>query len=108
MNEGKKLSIVIVTYNSEKDIFDCISSIYKHNDIDEQDLEVIVVDNNSPNGKAMFRQLNKQFGNRITLFGNDHNGGYGQGNNVGIRLASSPVVMIMNPDVRYPKDKHKT
>lgn len=96
----KRLSIVIVTYNSERDIFDCISSIFNHNDINEQDLEVIVVDNNSPNGENMFRQLDKQFGNKLKLITNTHNGGYGQGNNVGIRLASAPIVMIMNPDVR--------
>ena len=96
----KRLSIVIVTYNSEKDIFDCISSVFRHNDIGEEELEVIVVDNNSRDGEGMFRELRKRFGERLVLISNERNGGYGQGNNVGIRRASAPVVMIMNPDVR--------
>ena len=96
----KRLSIVIVTYNSEKDIFDCITSVFHHNDIGAEALEVIVVDNNSRDGEGMFRELRKRFGERLVLISNEHNGGYGQGNNVGIRRAAAPVVMIMNPDVR--------
>ena len=42
----KRLSIIIVTYNSEKDIFDCISSIKQWSDIPFEELEVIIVDNN--------------------------------------------------------------
>ena len=40
------LSLIILTYNSEKDIYDCLKSVYQYNDIGEA-LEVIVVDNNS-------------------------------------------------------------
>ena len=36
----KKLSIIIVTYNSEKDIYDCLDSIYSHCDIPIKELEV--------------------------------------------------------------------
>lgn len=96
----KRLSIVIVTYNSERDIFDCISSVFRHNDIGEDNLEVIVVDNDSRDGEGMFRELRRRFGECLVLVSNGRNGGYGQGNNVGIRRASAPVVMIMNPDVR--------
>jgi len=41
---SKKLSIVIVTYNSNKVIKECLESIEKHNDIGKS-LEVIIVDN---------------------------------------------------------------
>ena len=37
-----------------------------------------------------------------------HNGGYGQGNNVGIRMATAPVILIMNPDVRLLMPIFKT
>lgn len=98
--EVKRLSIVIVTYNSEGDIYECISSIYEHADIPRQELEVVVVDNCSTDGKGMFRRLRERFGENLVLISNDKNGGYGQGNNVGIRHASAPIIMIMNPDVR--------
>ena len=45
--EMKRLSIIIVTYNSEKDIYDCLDSIKQYSDINAEELEIIVVDNNS-------------------------------------------------------------
>lgn len=96
----KKISIIIVTYNSEKDIYDCISSIKKYADIPWKEIEVIVVDNNSKDVDVMFSQLRDSYDEGITLISNTHNGGYGQGNNVGIRACSAPIIMIMNPDVR--------
>lgn len=37
----KRVSVIIVTYNSEKHIYDCLSSIYRYNDIGDL-LEVII------------------------------------------------------------------
>ena len=44
----KKISIVIVTYNSDNHISDCLESIFKYNDIGDA-LEIIIVDNMSKN-----------------------------------------------------------
>ena len=94
----KQLSLIILTYNSEKDIFDCLTSVYQYNDIGEA-LEIIVVDNNSKDWSATEKQIKERFPDVITI-SNPTNGGYGQGNNVGIRASSAPIVSIMNPDVR--------
>lgn len=96
----KRVSIVIVTYNSENDIFDCISSIKRYADIPKDEIELIVVDNNSSAPRPMFDRIRNIWGDDVLLLENTHNGGYGQGNNVGIRHATSPVILIMNPDVR--------
>lgn len=96
----KKVSIIIVTYNSEKDIYDCVTSIMEHADIPLQEIELVVVDNNSTGCDAMFDKLKTLWGADIVLIKNSCNGGYGQGNNVGIRQSSAPLVLIMNPDVR--------
>lgn len=104
----KRLSIIIVTYNSEKDIFDCISSIKQWSDIPFDELELIIVDNNSRNTDSMFEQLRSLYSNDIVLIKNTHNGGYGQGNNMGIRRATAPVILIMNPDVRMIEPVFKT
>lgn len=96
----KKLSIIIVTYNSEKDIYECLDTIYSHCDIPIKELEVIIVDNNSTDCDTMFNKLKTLWGEDIILIKNSSNSGYGQGNNVGIRQCSAPVVLIMNPDVR--------
>ena len=95
----KKISIIIVTYNSEELIYNCIESIYKYNDINKE-IEIIVVDNNSKNVDSMFFEIEKKFGKEIILIKNEINGGYGQGNNVGIKVANGEIIMIMNPDVR--------
>ena len=102
----KRLSIIIVTYQSEHDIYDCIQSIWQQCDIPVEDVELIVVDN-SPESDTMFAELRVRYPN-IMLIHNTHNGGYGQGNNVGIRQATAPVVMIMNPDVRLFQPIFKT
>lgn len=96
----KKLSIIIVTYNSEKDIYECLDTIYSHCDIPIKELEVIIVDNNSTDCDTVFNKLKTLWGEDIILIKNSSNGGYGQGNNVGIKQCSAPVVLIMNPDVR--------
>ena len=95
----KKIAVIIVTYNSELHIYDCLDSIFKYNDIGDA-LEIIVVDNCSKGYEAMASSLSSMYGNKIELIQNTKNGGYGQGNNVGIRVASAPLIMIMNPDVR--------
>lgn len=104
----KRLSIIIVTYNSEHDIYDCVSTIIKFSDIPLSELELIIVDNNSRDTDTMFIKLKELYGNDIVLIKNTHNGGYGQGNNVGIKKATAPVILIMNPDVRLIEPIFKT
>lgn len=94
----KQLSVIILTYNSEKDIYPCLESVYQHNDIGEG-LEVIVVDNQSTHFAAMQQEIAQRYP-KVIITQNTHNGGYGQGNNVGIHMAQAPVVAIMNPDIR--------
>lgn len=104
----KRLSVIIVTYNSERDIYDCLESIRQHSDIAPEELEIIIVDNNSQQADAMFTGIRNRYGDDVILLKNTRNGGYGQGNNVGIRKASAPIILIMNPDVRLMEPIFKT
>jgi GT2 family glycosyltransferase len=94
----KQLSLIILTYNSEAYIYDCLKSVFQYNDIGDS-LEVIVVDNNSRNYQLMYDRI-KLLYPQVQIIPNDQNGGYGQGNNIGVRASTSPIVAIMNPDVR--------
>ena len=76
----KKLSLIILTYNSEKDIYDCLSSVYQYNDIGDA-LEIIVVDNNSEHYARMQDKLSTLYP-KVNIISNSTNGGYGQGNNI--------------------------
>lgn len=95
----KKISIIIVTYNSLSDINNCINSIYQYSDISLEMLEIIVVDNSS---REVFEEMQirvlENYSN-IKFIHNEKNRGYGQGNNVGIRSCQSEIICIINPDV---------
>ncbi|ROI07156.1 glycosyltransferase [Kaistella haifensis] len=94
-----KISIVIVTYNSINLIKDCIDSIYRYNDLQKDQIEIIVVDNSSEDeGRKLKSFLDTNYPQEIRFFKNE-NLGYGHGNNIGIRAASGEVIAIMNPDV---------
>ena len=95
----KRLSIIIVTYNSERDIFDCVASIKQWADIPLDEIELIVVDNSSDAPEPMFERL-RQMWRDVIIIENNRNGGYGQGNNLGIQRSTAPLILIMNPDVR--------
>lgn len=93
-----KLSVVILTYNSEKDIDACLQSIYKCNDLGD-DLEVILVDNNSIEQSKLQNHIKKSY-SRVVYIQNSTNNGYGSGNNRGINASKAPYILIMNPDVQ--------
>lgn len=96
----KRVSIIIVTHNSEKDIFDCVNSVKQYADIPHSEIELVIVDNHSQAPECMFQRLKQLWGDDILLIKNEKNGGYGQGNNIGIKASSAPILLIMNPDVR--------
>lgn len=93
------LSIIIVNYNSLNDIRECISSIYKY--LRNIDLEVIVVDNNSPNRNIA--ELNKEF-ESVKLLLLAENKGFGFANNRGTEIASSANILFLNPDTYLVDD----
>lgn len=97
----KCISVIIVTYNSLRLIYDCVESIFEYNDIDDL-LDVVIADNASDDQEEMFSLIREKFGDKpVKLFNTDENGGYGKGNNYGIRHTDADIVIVMNPDVRF-------
>jgi len=95
---NKLVSIIILTYNSEKYIGDCLKSISEQT---YKDIEVIVVDNNSNDGtKRILREI--KGGQRVIE--NSINLGYAGGNNVGIEASKGEYVILLNPDVVLDKN----
>ena len=84
----QNLSIVIVTLKSEKVIHDCIKSINK-------DVPIIVVENS--NNLEFKNNLQSKY-NNVRCMLSKANLGYAAGNNIGIKLALTDYVYIMNPD----------
>ena len=101
----KKISIIIVTYNSQDYINDCLTSITEFLDINAHNLEVIIVDNSFGKDADEMRVMSESHSvnNTVKLLyvHNSTNLGYGQGNNIGIKASSGEIICIMNPDVRF-------
>ena len=98
-----KTSIIIVTYNGENYIKNCLDSILKQN---SQNFEVIIVDNKS-NDKTL--ELVKDFqkkSKKIYLIKNNENLGFSKSNNIGIKFAlekKADYVLLLNQDTVVDK-----
>ncbi len=92
-----KFSIIIPTYNEERDIAATLEALLG---LDYPDREIIVVDNSSDRTPEIVEGYARQ-GVRLI-----HPGGGGpcEARNLGIREASGEVVVLLNADVRLPAD----
>lgn len=90
-----RLSIIIVTYNSARDIQPCLESIEER--LKGVEYEVCVVDNASEDGSG---ELVRAAGGRTRLVSNSRNLGFSVGVNIGLANTSGRYVMWLNPDTR--------
>ena len=88
-----KLSVVIICWNDRKFILDCITSVYAQTT--KIEYEIIVTDNASTDGSVT--AVRERFP-LVRIVENLENGGFGKGNNAGIRVAKGEYVLILNPD----------
>jgi GT2 family glycosyltransferase len=94
-----KLSIIIVNYNVEYFLEQCLHSVRKA--VHGVDAEVIVVDNNSIDGSN--NMVIKKFP-EVRLIANKDNRGFSKANNQGINLSSGEYVLLLNPDTVVEDD----
>ncbi len=94
------ISIIIVTYNSEKDIGNCIHSILPQ--LKDINGEIIVIDNNSYDKTISL--ITNFSNNRISIIQNEKNLGYTKANNQGIKNAKGEYLLFLNPDTIVPND----
>ncbi len=89
----KKLSVIYVSYNSGREILASVASLRAAGS--RHELEIIVVDNASPDDSAAL--LAAESG--ITLIANSLNLGYGKAVNLGLEAAGGDYYLVLNPDV---------
>lgn len=87
-----QVSIIIVNYKTPQLVIDCVNSIEKNSS--GVDFEIIVVDNHSEDDSV--ERLSKD--NRIILIESLRNGGFGYGNNLGMRVAHGKYFFLLNSD----------
>lgn len=94
-----KLSVIIVNYNVEYFLEQCLSSVRKS--MEGVDGEVIVVDNNSVDGSCPM--VRKKFPD-VMLIANKDNKGFSSANNQGINISQGEYVLLLNPDTVVEDD----
>ena len=94
-----RLSIIIVNYNVEYFLEQCLLSVRKA--LNGIDGEVIVVDNNSVDGSC---QMVEEKFPEVVLIANKDNRGFSTANNQGIKISKGEYVLILNPDTVVEDD----
>ena len=94
-----KLSVVIVNYNVEYFLEQCLYSVRRA--MQGIEGEVFVVDNNSVDGSL--RMLAQKFP-EVKVIANKENVGFSRANNQAIRISTGEYVLLLNPDTVVEDD----
>ncbi|MHB1000914.1 MAG: glycosyltransferase family 2 protein [Armatimonadota bacterium] len=86
------LSIIIVNWNTCRELRNCLASVERDN---TGNMEVIVVDNASSDNS---RQMVKDEFAQVHLIENTANVGFAKGSNTGISISRGRYVLLLNPD----------
>lgn len=87
------LSIVIVNYNTDRLLRDCLRSIYES--IKGIEFEIYVVDNNSSDDSLRYA---KEGFKDVKYIENKNNIGFSRASNQGIKSSEARYVLLLNPD----------
>lgn len=98
-----ELSIIIVSWNVSKLLRDCLTSIYDTKQ--SLKIEVFVVDNNSSDTTV---QMIKDNFPQVILYPQTENLGFAKANNIALKQAAAPLVMLLNPDTKILPNSLKT
>lgn len=94
-----KLSVIIVNYNVEYFLEQCLYAVRKA--VKDIKAEVFVVDNNSVDGSL--KMVKSKFP-EVKLIANKENTGFSKANNQAIRLAQGQYILLLNPDTVVEDD----
>ena len=89
----KNITFIIVSFKSERVIFDCIDSLPKNSN-------KIIIENSK--NIELKNDLESKYDNIEVLL--NENLGMGASNNIGIKRAKTQFVFVLNPDVKFNKD----
>lgn len=100
-----KISIIIPTYNEQDNIGLLLEGI--HESMKEQDYEVIIVDDNSPDGTAnTVERLNKRYPAKVVIRKNAR--GLATAVVEGFRHAKGEILVVMDADLQHPPEAIKS
>ena len=104
-----KLSVIIVNYNVQYYLDQCIRSVLRAFEEMNTPAEIIVVDNHSADGSVDYleqRYPQKLFP-MVRFVRSAHNLGFARANNIAIRQSRGEYVLLLNPDTIVGEDALK-
>lgn len=97
-----RLSVIIVNYNVEYFLAQCLHSVRKAAQL--ADIETIMVDNNSSDGSV---EMTRRLFPEVQVIANQDNRGFSKANNQAIRISKADYVLLLNPDTLVEEDTFK-
>ncbi len=94
-----KISVIIVNYNVQHFLEQCLQSVFKA--LQDIDGDVWVVDNNSVDGSV---EMVKEKFPRVKLIASKENLGFSRGNNLAIKKSRGEYILLLNPDTLVEED----
>lgn len=91
-----EISVIIVNYNTTKDLMECLGSI--HETMADFHYETYVIDNNSADKNVLQQHIRKNYP-AVKVFFSSYNMGFAAANNVGINMSHGKYLLFLNPDV---------
>jgi N-acetylglucosaminyl-diphospho-decaprenol L-rhamnosyltransferase len=92
------VTAIVVTWNSEAVVGECLDSIRETTDAAGLTVDIVVVDNGSSDGTL---EVVARSDPGARIIANRRNRGLAAANNQGLAASTSPFVLICNPDVRF-------
>jgi N-acetylglucosaminyl-diphospho-decaprenol L-rhamnosyltransferase len=89
-----EVSVVVVTWNAEAVIDDCLSSVF---DQGGENVDVLIVDNRSEDGTV--EVVRRKFPRALIVI-REANSGFASAANLGIRQVRGERILLLNPDAR--------
>jgi GT2 family glycosyltransferase len=95
--ENPSIDIIIVNWNSEKQLLDCLVAVQQTNKVNFRINRVCVIDNCS-NDQSLFGVETLDL--PLELIRNNENRGFGEAVNQGVCTSTSDYLLLLNPDTR--------
>lgn len=98
MIRSPKISIIIPTYNEEKDILQTLKSIH---DLDYDNFEVLIIDDSTDSTPDI---INNYKSRKINYYRPNKRAGRCEARNIGVKRSKGEILIILNADVFLPRN----
>ena len=95
------VTVIVVSYNTRDYTVKAMETALNSKGFKPGEIEVIMIDNNSPDDSVAFTKKNLP---EVRVIANKENRGFGGGNNEGADLAKGKYLLLLNPDAFLEPD----